>query len=60
MGDCVNQSPIALQKLVDSLNDNREEIQNDLLVVLGLLVEDYPDIANFIAFQVQLNAQCQN
>ncbi len=56
----MNQSPIALQKLVDSLNDNREEIQNDLLVVLGLLVEDYPDIANFIAFQVQLNGLYQN
>lgn len=51
----MNQSPIALQKLVDSLNDNREEIRNDLLVVLGLLVEDYPDIANFIAFQVSVH-----
>ena len=56
----MNQSPIALQKLVDSLNDNREEIQNDLLVALGLLVEDYPDIANFIAFQVRLNGLYQN
>ena len=43
---------MALQQLVDCLNDNREEIRNDLLVVLLLLVEQYPDIANFIAFQV--------
>ena len=52
MGDCISQDPLALQQLVDCLNDNREEIRNDLLVVLLLLVEQYPDIANFIAFQV--------
>ena len=40
-----------MQKLVDCLNDNREEIQNDLLLIILLLVENYPDIANFIAFQ---------
>ena len=52
MGDCINQSPIALQKLMECLYDNREEIRNDLLIVLGMRVESYPDIANFIAFQV--------
>ena len=51
MGECINQSPLALQKLVDCLNDNREEIRNDLLLILLLLVEQYPDIANFIVFQ---------
>ena len=55
MGDCINQSPIALQKLMECLYDNREEIRNDLLIVLGMLVESYPDIANFIAFQVEGN-----
>lgn len=33
------------------MNDNREEIRNDLLLILLILVEKYPDIANFIAFQ---------
>ena len=40
-----------MQKLVDCLNENREETRNDLLLTLLLLVEKYPDIANFIAFQ---------
>lgn len=52
MGECISQSPLALQKLVDCLNDNREEIRNDLLLILLLLVEEFSDIANFIAFQV--------
>ena len=36
---------------MDCLNENREEIRNDLLLTLLLLVEKYPDVANFIAFQ---------
>lgn len=52
VGECISQSPLALQKLVDCLNDNREEIRNDLLLILLLLVEKFSDIANFIAFQV--------
>ena len=54
VGECINQSPIALQKLIDCLNDNREEIRNDLLLILYLLVEQFPDIGNFIAFQVRI------
>ena len=44
---------------MECLYDNREEIRNDLLIVLGMLVESYPDISNFIAFQVG-EERCSN
>ena len=40
-----------MQKIVDCLNENREEIRNNLLLILLMLVEKFPDVANFVAFQ---------
>ena len=40
-----------MQKIVDCLNENREELRNTLLLILLMLVEKFPDVANFVAFQ---------
>ncbi|KAK8810971.1 hypothetical protein WA556_004113, partial [Blastocystis sp. ATCC 50177/Nand II] len=43
--------PMGLQKLVDVLRDNREEVRNEMLLLLRSLTRRNQEICKFIAFQ---------
>ena len=42
---------MGLQKLVDVLNDSREEVRNEMLLLLRSLTRRNQEICKFIAFQ---------
>ncbi|KAK9479530.1 p115 like vesicle tethering protein [Lipomyces japonicus] len=48
---CVFAAPLGISRLVSTLDDAREAIQNEAVILLVKLVDRYPDIQKLVAFE---------
>ncbi|KAK9346479.1 p115 like vesicle tethering protein [Lipomyces starkeyi] len=48
---CVFAAPLGISRLVSTLDDHREAIQNDAVMLLLHLVDGHPDIQKLVAFE---------